>query len=216
MIDRAIFFASVRARPFGGRLRRFQVEGLERLLAEAERRRLADLRALAYVLATAHHETAATMQPIREIGRGRGRPYGEPDPQTGKAYYGRGYVQITWKVNYRRLGERLGVDLVAAPDRALEPGLAAAILFEGMQHGLFTGRALGEFFAAGRADWAGARRIVNGTDRADRIADLARAYCAALEAASRPATAPPARAGAIAAAARRFFAALGALFNRQE
>lgn len=189
MLDRAIFFSHVRASCFGGRLKPHQVEGLDALLDAAAQRNLADRRQLAYVLATAHHETAATLQPIREIGRGAGRAYGARDPQTGKIYYGRGYVQLTWRENYRRLGELAGVDLVADPDRALEPGLAATILFEGMTRGLFTGRRLEEFFAEKRCDWRGARRIVNGTDRADAIADLARAYHAALEAAAAPAAA---------------------------
>ncbi len=190
MFDRAIFFAAARRRPFANRLKQFQVDGLNALLDEAARRGLVDPRQLAYVLATAHHETAATMQPIREIGRGAGRAYGARDPQTGKVYYGRGYVQLTWRENYRRLGDLLGVDLVADPDRALEPRLAAAILFEGMTRGLFTGRALGEFFTASRCDWRGARRIVNGTDRAEAIAELARSYHTALDAAALPEGAP--------------------------
>jgi predicted chitinase len=187
MFDRATFFATARRRPFANRLQQFQVDGLNALLDEAARRGLAEPRQLAYVLATAHHETAATLQPIREIGRGAGRAYGRRDEETGKVYYGRGYVQLTWRENYRRLGELLGVDLVADPDRALEPRLAAAILFEGMTRGLFTGRALGEFFTDRKTDWRGARRIVNGTDRAEAIADLARAYHAALQAAAAPA-----------------------------
>ncbi|MBK9083536.1 MAG: hypothetical protein IPL88_16350 [Rhizobiales bacterium] len=214
MLDRAIFFAAVRARPFGGRLKRFQVEGLNVLLEAARRRGVDDPRRLAYVLATVHHETAATMQPIREIGRGRGKSYGAADPETGKAYYGRGYVQLTWKANYRRLGDRLGLDLVADPDRALAPGVAAAILFEGMTHGLFTGRRLDDFFDAGRADWVGARRIVNGTDRAAAIADLARAYHAALVAAcARRDPRPPRRRRA--SLARRMLGALASPFSKR-
>lgn len=230
-IDRTRFFATVRARPFGGRLRRGQVQGLEWLLDAGEARGVVDERQLAYVLGTAFHETAATMRPIREIGCGRGRAYGKRDPQTGKTYYGRGYVQITWKANYARLGERLGVDLVAEPDRALEPGIAAAILYEGMTQGLFTGRRLAEFFDGARADWEGARRIVNGTDRAGLVADHARAFHAALVASrrpgARPAAAPPIPAPPIpappipappkpdasAGPVRRLFAALATLFT---
>jgi hypothetical protein len=35
------------------------------------------------------------MQPIEEYGKGRGMPYGKPDPTTGQVYYGRGFVQLT-------------------------------------------------------------------------------------------------------------------------
>ncbi|TOE35570.1 hypothetical protein CGJ43_25525, partial [Vibrio parahaemolyticus] len=58
------------------------------------------LQYLAYVLATTYHETGHTMKPIEEWGKGQGRPYGEPDPETGQTYYGRGYVQLTWLANY--------------------------------------------------------------------------------------------------------------------
>lgn len=183
----AMFFATLRARLFGGALTQAQVDGTNAILTEARTRGLIDPRQLAYVLATAYHETGRAMRPVREIGKGKGRAYGLPDPATGQTYYGRGYVQITWKANYERLGRRLGVDLVAAPDRALEPGIAAAILIVGMREGLFTGKSLDDCFAAGRSDWTGARRIVNGLDRADEIAAHARAFHAALIAAATPA-----------------------------
>ena len=186
-MDRAKFFASVRARLFGGALTQAQVDGLSLILDECAARAVVDARQIAYVLATAYHETGRRMQPLREIGRGAGRPYGAPDPRTGLVYYGRGFVQITWKANYARLGARLGVDLASEPDRALDPKIAAAILVVGMGEGLFTGRRLADAFGA-RTDWVGARRIVNGLDRAAAIAAHARAFHAAL--------APPARADA--------------------
>lgn len=183
MFDRAKFFAGVRARPFANSLKQFQVDGLNALLDEAERRRMTDARPVAYILATSHHETAATLQPIREIGKGAGRAYGKPDPKTGKVYYGRGYVQLTWIANYRTMGDLLGVDLVNNPDLALDQKIAAQILFEGMIRGSFTGRKLGDYFTPTLTNWTGARRIINGTDRAAHIADLARAYHDALRAA---------------------------------
>lgn len=182
-MDRAIFFSHVRGALFGGRLTQAQVEGTEALLDAAAASGLGEPRRLAYVLATAFHETGRAMQPVREIGKGKGRAYGQPDPVTGQTYYGRGLVQITWKVNYRRLGARLGVDLVNQPDKALEPKLSAQILVTGMLEGLFTGRALDDFFSAEAGDWEGARRIVNGTDKAREIAAFARSFHSAIEAA---------------------------------
>jgi putative chitinase len=190
-MNRAIFFANVRARPFGGRMTRAQVGGLEALLDAAAARGLVDRRRLAYVLATSFHETAGAMAPVREAGRGRGRAYGRPDPQTGLVYYGRGHVQITWKANYARLGARLGLDLARAPDLALEPKIAADILILGMVEGLFTGRSLETFLGPEKDDWVGARRVVNGLDRADLVAGYARAFDAALAAAERPASPLP-------------------------
>ena len=106
------------------------------------------------------------MQPIEEIGRGRGKPYGP------SGFWGRGYVQLTWETNYARATTELqargilkpGEDLVKTPALALRPDVAGAILFHGMREGWFTGRRLGDYFGPGRSDPKGARRIINGTD----------------------------------------------------
>ena len=45
----------------------------------------------------------------------------------GVRYKGRGYIQITGKDNYRRVGKRIGVDLVKNPELAEEPEVAAKI-----------------------------------------------------------------------------------------
>lgn len=177
-LDRDKFFPAVRAELFKGRLTEKQFQGLDYLLEAADPE--IDRRSLAYVLATAQHETAHTMQPIGEYGKGRGRTYGATDPETGHAYYGRGYVQITWRENYRKMGELLGVDLVHNPELALEPSIAARILFLGMELGSFTGRKLADYFNATKTDWLNARRIVNGMDCAELIAGHARKYHAAL------------------------------------
>lgn len=73
-LDRAAFFAAVRLQPFAGHLSVEQVAGLEAILAACPVG--LDDDALAYCLATTFHETARRMQPIEEIGRGRGKPYG--------------------------------------------------------------------------------------------------------------------------------------------
>lgn len=185
MLNRAIFFAETRRLFFPRGLSRAQVRGLDTLLDVWERVDGEDLRWLAYCLATACHETAFTFQPLRERGLGKGRTYGRPDPETGQVYYGRGFVQLTWKRNYAALGARFNVDLVHRPDLALDPDLSARILFEGMIEGLFTGYRLAHFFTLAETDWEGARRIVNGTDRAAAIAAHAKNFHAALRAASR-------------------------------
>ena len=136
----------------------------------------------AYILATAQWETAHKMWPIREYGRGQGRPYGKTDPVTGQSYYGRGFVQLTWKRNYKTMGDLLGVDLVGQPDQALELHLAADILVIGMRDGLFAPKSgkLSKYLGKS-LDWIGARRTVNGTDKAIEIAAIARLFHAILQ-----------------------------------
>lgn len=184
MIDHARFFAAARARPFGGTMNQQQVDGCTVILNGWQKRGLTDLRWLAYMLATTKHETAHTMQPIEEYGRGAAHSYGIADPDTGKAYYGRGYVQLTWKQNYQRMSTLVGADLVTHPELALRPAIAAEILFEGMEKGLFTGVGLPRYFSATVDDPVNARRIINGMDKAHEIAAIHRAFLEALVAAS--------------------------------
>lgn len=166
MIDRKEFYSQIRATLVKGGLNQAQVDGFEAILDEWERRNLTDLRWLAYIMATAWHETAQRMQPIEEFGRGRGKAY-------APTYYGRGFVQITWERNYARLSDVIDVDLVTHPEKALEMDNAIQILFEGMIDGLFTGKALSDYFDR-ESDWRGARAIVNGKDRAADIAGYAK------------------------------------------
>lgn len=186
MIDRTFFFSKIRPL-FGGRMTQEQVDGCNAILTEWDRRHLTDLRHLAYMLATVFHETARTMQPIREFGRGKGKRY-------GTTFYGRGYVQLTWRANYRRMGELLGVPLETKPDLALDERIATQILFEGMLRaesfkGDFTGKSLEDYFNATADDPVNARRIINGTDKAGLIARHHNAFLAALQ--EREAFPPP-------------------------
>jgi hypothetical protein len=150
------------------------------ILDEWDRRGLSDIRWLAYMLATTFHETARTMQPIAEYGKGKGKKYGKPDPATGETYYGRGFVQLTWKDNYAKIGKLIGVDLVHDPDRALELAPASAAMFEGMIRGTFTGKKLATYFSASKDDPTNARRIINGTDCAAKIAGYHKSFLTAL------------------------------------
>lgn len=179
MIDRDKFWA--KARPIFHGPNQSQVDGTNAILNEWDARfPTGDLRWLAYMLATAFWETAKTMQPIREYGQGAGHPYGIPDAVTGETYYGRGLVQLTWKSNYQKMSGTVGVDLVDDPDKALEPPIAAAIMFEGMQHGDFTGVGLPRYFNTTTDDPINARRIINGTDHAADIANIHRRFLEAI------------------------------------
>ncbi len=197
MIDRDFFFQRIRQTLFAGAIQPKQAKGLTAILDrwDHEHGNSGDLRQCAYILATAFHETATTMQPIRERGGKaylranydvagdnpvRARTNGNTEPGDGARYSGRGYVQLTWKNNYRRIGDLIGVDLVGNPDKALEPELAATILILGMQAGWFTGRRLADYFSGSRAEWMQARRIVNGLDQAGLIAGYGRRFFAAM------------------------------------
>lgn len=165
MIDRTIFFAGVR-KAFG-RLSQSQVDGFTRILDEAERRGTI-LPRLAYMLATVRWETSRTMQPVREMG---GEKY-----LRSKRYYpwvGEGLVQVTWEVNARKFGAKKPGDLLTWP-------IALVALFDGMEKGMFTGKKLSNYISPPKVDFIGARRIINGTDHAKDIADLATTFKDAL------------------------------------
>lgn len=173
-IDRDLVFSGLRFVLFGGRIAQTQVDGLNNILDawEAEPPLDGQPHGLSYEIATGWHETGRTLQPIKEWGVGRGHAYGVPDKATGQTYYGRGLVQLTWKANYERADNELGLggELVRNPDLALTPAVAAKILHRGMVNGWFTGRKLADYFNADRQDPIGARRIINGQDCAGLIA----------------------------------------------
>jgi hypothetical protein len=181
--DEAAFFAKLRAE-FGS-LSQQMVDGCKTLIAA-----LSDwpVSWIAYALATAKHETADTMQPIKERGGeayfkrmydimgerpAKARELGNVKPGDGARYAGRGYVQLTGRANYAQYG------LADNPDDAMKPEIAARVLKDGMEKGRFTGKSLKDYLPG---DYIGARRIVNGTDRAQMIADYAVKFEKALKA----------------------------------
>ncbi len=125
----------------------------------------ADVRLLAYILATAFHETAHTMEPVTEYG---GEAYLKSKPYW--PFVGRGYVQLTWESNYKKYG------IDKTPEKALDPEFAAEILINGMLTGVFTGRKLSQYFNDHTEDPVNARRIINGTDKAEKIATYYRQF----------------------------------------
>lgn len=204
-INRTTFFAYARNAPFGGRLSTAQVQGTEALLYACETNGVTDLRWVAYILATAFRETGATMQPVREA-------FGKTDTDTiarldrawatGKlkqvkvpywrdGWFGRGFVQITHQSNYANMGSRLGLDLIGNPGLMLELAPAARACVIGMVQGVFTNRRLADYFNATSDDPVGARRIVNGTDKATLIATYYKAFLDALKAADTATPQPP-------------------------
>ena len=181
MINRKFFFDYVRSHLFDGKLSQKQVAGANAILSEWDAKYAKkDDRWLAYMFATTHHETDRTIQPIEEYGKGKGLEYGKRDPVTGQTYYGRGFVQLTWKRNYASMGKKLQVDLLNHPERALDLAVATQVLFQGMMEGSFTGVKLANYFSSDKDDWVNARRIINGLDKANLIATYAKTYYAAI------------------------------------
>jgi putative chitinase len=169
-----------------------QLKGMEAVLRAAKEAGW-PLAFTAYALATACHETAYTMQPVREAfwlnekWRSKNLRY--------YPYYGRGYVQLTWKANYEKADRELSLDgrLNGDLDLALDPDIAAAVMVKGMQEGWFTADKSGKRHtlarhvgttgeAASVAQFSNARRIINGTNKASKIAAEAIKFQAALQA----------------------------------
>lgn len=193
MINKTKFYSEVR-RNLSSRLSTKQVEGFEAILNgwDAKNVVLYDLRYLAYMLATTWHETATTMQPIEEIGRGKTKDYGRklkmgggsgkriPYDKPDKLYYGRGFVQLTWYENYEKAGQKLGVDFLNYPELVMNLDYATDILKLGMLEGWFTGKKLSDYFGT-KTDWINARRIINGMDKAQLIASYAKIFFKAVQ-----------------------------------
>jgi predicted chitinase len=147
---------------------------IKAIIAECKRQGIVSINQIAYVLATAQHETGDTFQPVREAywkseewRKSKFRYY---------PYYGRGLVQLTWKNNYEKYSKILGVDLVNNPDLAMNPNVSLFIIVHGFKTGTWTGRKITDYINNNKTDFINARRIVNGRDKAVHIANLAKSF----------------------------------------
>ena len=143
-------------------------ETMQKIIDECAKQGVTKPEQIQYVLATVKHETNGTFKPIKEA-------YWLSEEWRKKnlyyyPYYGRGFVQITHKENYKKFGKLLKIDLIKNPDLALEFDNALFILVYGMKHGVFTSKKLDDYFNESGSDFIGARKIINGTDKAKKIA----------------------------------------------
>lgn len=182
--DMRAFFSEIRSSLFHGKLTQAQVDGIELLMLVAGSAGLDPYpEQLAYILGTVYHETASTMEPIEEYG-GKHARYAP--------WYGRGFVQLTWERNYKKQQAKLqglthlfpSLEWRVHDDRslAMHPLTSAVICVFGMRDGDFDGERLSDYINHSGCDYIGARRIVNGTDRAQLIAEHAYKFEAALKA----------------------------------
>lgn len=187
-INRKFFFEHVRNSLFGKSLTQKQVDGMTAILDEWEAKHTKkDDRWLAYMMATVYHETDQKFQGIEEYGPdsyfkkydGR-KDLGNTEPGDGLRFKGRGFVQITGRLNYTKFSKILGIDLVDNPKLALDLENCVKILFYGMTNGTFTGKKLSDYFSATAEEWVNARRIINRLDKANLIADEAKKFYAAI------------------------------------
>ncbi len=206
-IDRDKFWAEARKHPlFKGKVKQGQVDGINDILDAWEKYAPgSDPRFVANSLGTAAVETGFTFQPINEKGGkayfesnygikgknpSRARLMGNTALGYGALYHGRGYVQLTWFVNYQKANVKLhkiGLlkpeeDMLKNPDLALRPDIAAAVMVFGMLEGWFTGKRVSNYFKGDISHWIDVRRVINGTDRAAEIGGYSLHFYSAIKA----------------------------------
>lgn len=209
-MQRSRFYSAVRASLFAGKLTQAQVEGMEAILNEWEKTGQTDPRWLAYILATAHHETGARFAPVEEnlnysakrltqVWPSRfpsiavSTPYANnPQKLANKVYGGRmGNTQPGDGFRFigRGFVQITGRDnyaqygLADTPERASENATAAHIIVDGMINGRFTGLTLRAFFDHDSDNPVGARKIINPDANGAKIAKEYEAYLKAVKAA---------------------------------
>jgi predicted chitinase len=137
---------------------------------------ITDPKAISYAIATAGGESGFV--PKDEIMAKRGvnahNDYIanlQDNYEGGREYHGRGYIQLTHKGNYKKYGDKIGVDLVNNPNLANDPVVAAKILAVYMKES-------GAADLAAKGDYLSARKRVNGSGalNADEIARQAQRY----------------------------------------
>lgn len=196
------FFDSIRLSLFHGKLTQGVVDTAGAIIQSCNKYQVTRLEQIAYILATAKHEAYhpnynPDWHPVREgyamtnqgaikavtnlyIAKKISKNYALP-LANGLSYYGRGLVQITHPGNYSSIGKRIGVDLYNNPDLALRGEVACDILVVGMKEGIFTGVKLSTYFTATKSDALNARKIINGVDQQERIADMYSKFLTALK-----------------------------------
>lgn len=181
-----------------------EFEGCDRII-RACAKNLWGISWVAYALGTTYHEVNGTMQPVKEIGGpayfkrmydiqgqrpSKAKELGNLKPGDGALFAGRGYVQLTGRTNYAKASKKLAalgmqVDLVAEPDLALDADVAALILVSGMREGWFTGRDIDDDLPAkgpaGLSQFIASRDVINGSDKAQMIAQYAVDFQTALQ-----------------------------------
>jgi hypothetical protein len=80
-------------------------------------------------------------------------------------------IAMTSGTGTGRMG--LDLDLVANPDLAMRPDIACFLLVHMAMYGLCTGVGINDYINEEQTDFINARRVINGLDCAELIADYA-------------------------------------------
>lgn len=159
-----------------------QVQAITAIMSECECQGVRLPNQVAYILATPYHEAynwndpMSRMTCLKEMG-------GEAYLKSKKYYpwYGRGFSHLTWKENYEKESKRMGIDLIANPERLYDYQVAANSHVYCMMAGAYTGVKLSKYVNSGKTDFPNARRVINGTDKAELIAGYAMEFLKCLK-----------------------------------
>ena len=92
----------------------------------------------------------------------------------GYKYRGRGFVQITWRINYEKFNGINGIDFGLEPEKIMDFDTLIKVTVDGMEKGLFVkGETLSKHINTEKKDYKSARRIINGQDKDWIIAEYA-------------------------------------------
>lgn len=173
---------------FGDFLSKTQIDGFNAIIDEFNTLKISDKRLVAYIMATSVFETTKKMLPKEETGTDEyfrqmydvsgersaiAVRMGNTEIGDGIKYKKRGIVQLLGKKAYQKFGDLIEEDLVNDPSLMLDLKISTRLLVEGMLKGWYTGVTLYNYITPSKTDYTNARRTVNGTDNAKRIALMA-------------------------------------------
>ncbi|MFB2897439.1 peptidoglycan-binding protein [Aerosakkonemataceae cyanobacterium BLCC-F50] len=160
-------------------IRKYARKSIPLILQECEINGVTERGQIAYILATAQHESHLGELMV-ELASGNAyenrKDLGNTKPGDGAKFKGRGFVQITGRKNYTDWSTRLGINLIENSEKAATDEIAAKILVQGMRDGAFTSLKLGNFISSTQRDFVNARKIINALDRAKEIAAIAEQF----------------------------------------
>lgn len=129
----------------------------------------------------ANLQTETQVAPIAEVGKDFskyepgtrvGKILGNTQPGDGARFKGRGFIQLTGRDNYKRIGAAIGADLINQPDLLLlDPVVSARAAVAYL-------KSRGGFKAAEKGDWEAVRRAVQPGSDPDGMARFLKALTA--------------------------------------
>lgn len=134
-----------------------------------------DRQTLGILMGQLAHESAgfkATVERASGAAYEGRKDLGNTEPGDGRRFKGRGFIQLTGRSNYERIGRMIGEDLVNNPDLAADPEIAAKVAVAFLQSS-------GAIDRARAGDIRGTTKVINGgynglADRQRRTAQYQR------------------------------------------